>query len=229
MQTLPGMNRGQLFVGKKLAMCLSVGCCTESYLIDVPAERKVKQKLVTILLHTQEGERYGAFVCMAFHAKDHRMVAQLSQRGLSFSTMSQNVKTSRPTSQMVSPVKSPLASRIAAKGPSFGAFSTSNARTSKDFDDDGMSLFYFILFFFLVVIRFHRSFSVPVYDAREHTFNFKEDLDNIGAILPTYPHEIPFGSCVIVAHSLTSYGKNGEDHLSTNIQWVVILGIPDNE
>jgi hypothetical protein len=68
---------------------------------------------------------------------------------------------------------------------------------------------------------------VPVFDGRGRVFNFKEDIENIKDILPSYPREVPLGSCVVVGHSMTSYEKGGVDHLSTNIQWVIILGIPD--
>lgn len=65
-----------------------------------------------------------------------------------------------------------------------------------------------------------------MYDGRAIDFNFEEDIENIAEVLPSYPEEVPYGSCVVVAHSLTAYRKNRMDHLSANVQWVIILGIP---
>jgi hypothetical protein len=141
LHTPQASNRGQLYVGKKLAICLSVGSSTESYLKNVPEDRKVRQKQLAILLHTQEGERYGAFVCMVFNANKAEMVAQVSDRGLVFSSMSQAAQSTRSASKMLSPVKSPLAARVAAKtatkGPS--SYPSPTARTSLDFDETSIS------------------------------------------------------------------------------------------
>jgi hypothetical protein len=82
-----------------------------------------------------------------------------------------------------------------------------------------------------VCIHFFFSFCfdsniyiVPIFDGREHDFNFDDDLQNISDLLPLYESEVPFGSCALVAHTMTSYKKEEKNHLSLNVQWVVILG-----
>ena len=68
---------------------------------------------------------------------------------------------------------------------------------------------------------------MPIFDARHRQFNLQSDLENLGAVLPTFTGKIPFGSCILIAHSMTSYIKDGDANLSTNIQWVVVLGTED--
>ena len=131
---VPFAGRGQLFVENNLAMCLSVGFSTESLLLEGPQDRKVKQKQISILLHTQEGERYGAFACMAFNASKHSMIAQVSESGLSFCTMAQTKEKPPSQFQMVSPIKSPLISRLESKT---GRRPSARAKTTINFDDKG--------------------------------------------------------------------------------------------
>ena len=145
-------NRGQLYVDKKLAMCLSVGLATESYLINGKPDKKVNQKQIVVMLHTQEGDRYGAFVCMVFNADQNQMVAQVSKTGIAFSTMSEAVQKAQPPSSMLSPTKSPLAARIAQKAATSGNASSSRARTALDFEEHGA----FEFFFFFYVLSFLR-------------------------------------------------------------------------
>jgi hypothetical protein len=147
-----GNSRGHLYVGKKIAMCLTVGFVTESSLIDVPEDKKVRQKQILLILHTQEGERFGAFACMVFNADDDGLTAQFADKGLSFSTMSESSGTLQSASNMLSPIKSPLASRLAAKEIETKKKSSSNLKTSYiktalDFDDEGMHPFFFFFLF----------------------------------------------------------------------------------
>jgi len=127
-------GRGQLYVENSLAMCLSVGFSTESLLLEGPQDRKIKQKQITILLHTQEGERYGAFACMVFNADKDFMVAQVSESGLCFTTMAQVKDKAHSKSHMISPIKSPLAARLAATR---GDRPSARIRTTIDFEDKG--------------------------------------------------------------------------------------------
>jgi hypothetical protein len=127
-------GRGHLYVANSLAMCLSVGFSTESLLLEGPQDRKVRQKQISILLHTQEGERYGAFACMVFNANKHSMVAQVSDTGLSFSTMAQTKEKPPSQFKMVSPVKSPLISHLETKT---GRRLSARTKTAIDFDERG--------------------------------------------------------------------------------------------
>src|SRR5271155_6160701 len=106
----------------------------ESLLLKGPQDRKIKQKQITILLHTQEGERYRAFACMVFNADKDFMVAQVSESGLCFMTMAQVKDKAHSRSHMISPIKSPLATRLATKR---GDCPSARIRTTIDFEDKG--------------------------------------------------------------------------------------------
>jgi hypothetical protein len=68
--------------------------------------------------------------------------------------------------------------------------------------------------------------AVPVYDAREFAGTFEEAAKTLRK-LPRYPNEIPPGSCVVVAYTINTWGKQdtGMINVSFNVQWVMVLGI----
>ena len=65
--------------------------------------------------------------------------------------------------------------------------------------------------------------SVPIYDARRHLFNYAEDLEHVDSVLPKFDGEIPAGSFAIVAYTMSTYQKGSNHHLSTNVQFVILL------
>jgi hypothetical protein len=75
--------------------------------------------------------------------------------------------------------------------------------------------------------------TVPVYDARNTSFDVKTDLGQLDNILPTFQGEVPIGSCVAVGHRLSSYVKSDNKaskstsvNLGTNLLFVIVLGTP---
>ncbi|KAJ7745618.1 hypothetical protein B0H14DRAFT_3897476 [Mycena olivaceomarginata] len=70
--------------------------------------------------------------------------------------------------------------------------------------------------------------DIPVYDARHTGFDASVDIDNLRDILPMYKGEIPANSCTAVGYTISNFvkasGRSEEQHLSFNIQWVVVLG-----
>jgi hypothetical protein len=60
----------------------------------------------------------------------------------------------------------------------------------------------------------------------------KKGLKNIRRI-PLFAdgkEEVPEGSAVVVAYTANIYtGENGNKGLSTNIHWVLVLGIPEDD
>lgn len=70
------------------------------------------------------------------------------------------------------------------------------------------------------------AFLVPIFDSREHIFNFASDLDNLNQ-LPMYVGEIPAGSCVVVGYSLGCYeavkDNVNRSYLTTNILFAIVL------
>ncbi|RXW11781.1 hypothetical protein EST38_g14074 [Candolleomyces aberdarensis] len=71
------------------------------------------------------------------------------------------------------------------------------------------------------------SFQVPVYDARNFTVDFDNDLEHIDE-LPRWRDEIPFGSFTVVAYTVAVYkAQSSKWHVSLNIKWAMVLGIPE--
>lgn len=80
--------------------------------------------------------------------------------------------------------------------------------------------------------------AVSVYDARERGFNFTSDFDILDS-LPRFQGEIPLGSFVVVAYTMSSYVKykkgekskaedpNRDWHLSMNIQFAILFATPE--
>lgn len=59
-------------------------------------------------------------------------------------------------------------------------------------------------------------------------------MGKIHEVLPQYHGEIPPGSFAVVAHTITSYDKKSEGvvvgtAISLNIQWVLLIGSPDQK
>ena len=64
---------------------------------------------------------------------------------------------------------------------------------------------------------------MPIYDAQEHQFDYAIDLEHVDTVLPRFEGEIPPGSFVVVAYTMSTYKKGANHHLSTNVQFVILL------
>ena len=64
---------------------------------------------------------------------------------------------------------------------------------------------------------------VPIYDARNHPFDYAKDIENVDSVLPKYNAEVPAGSFAIVAYTMSTFNKAGSYHLNTNIQFVILV------
>jgi hypothetical protein len=77
--------RRQAFIDKQPAVAIITGYCTDSNLIH----GRNHTKSIGVIFHGQEWERYCCFMTMIFNEK--RMVAQLYQSALSFSTLPESI------------------------------------------------------------------------------------------------------------------------------------------
>ena len=218
-------GRRDAFVANKPAVAIATGYCTESNLI----RGKHNNKSIAILFHGQEWERYCCFLTMIFNAK--KLYAQVYKSALSFSTLPESV--SRPPSISNANV-SPLSGRSAK----INQTPAEKSRGVLFFSDKG------ILFSFSLLLppspshtythyALIRYISVPVFDAREISFDSSIDFDNLPKIFPNFEREVPIGSCVAVGHSVSTYpGKKGVQtgenvtNLSTNVLFVIVFGVP---
>lgn len=79
-------------------------------------------------------------------------------------------------------------------------------------------------------LRLNRFHIVPVYDARAvPSYDFNANLPRLANTLPAWTEgEIPYGSFVVVGHTLTVYrSQAGNMTLGCNLQWVIVIGTPD--
>jgi hypothetical protein len=72
--------------------------------------------------------------------------------------------------------------------------------------------------------------AVPVYDARDVEFDFQTDLERL-TYLPRWETEIPFGSFCVPGYTVAVFRpeKTRAWTVSLNIQWVVLIGVPEEE
>lgn len=74
---------------------------------------------------------------------------------------------------------------------------------------------------------------VIVYDIRQiklKNFDFPSILENPIklAALPRFREEVPVGSLVVVAHTVSAYvgGKGDAAKVNHNFQWAMLIGVP---
>jgi hypothetical protein len=119
---------------------------------------------------------------------------------------------------VLSSVKSPLISGGSKSGDGYPI--------SHAYDDKGS----IIPCYFLP--HTNRSFKVPIYDGRMNNgFGFAETDFKALRSLPLYSKgmsDLPNDSLVAVGYTLNTYlGQTGTNFLSTNVQFVVLLGLPE--
>lgn len=66
--------------------------------------------------------------------------------------------------------------------------------------------------------------AVPIYDAREHPFDYASDLEDIACVLPRFEEEIPPHSFVVVGYTMGHYDKDGRANLTMNIIFAILIG-----
>lgn len=72
--------------------------------------------------------------------------------------------------------------------------------------------------------------QVPVYDARNLDVDWNRDLPRL-EVLPRWFEEIPVGSFVVVGYTAGVFmaEKTRTWTISFNLQWAVIVGVPDDD
>ncbi|KAH9474154.1 hypothetical protein JR316_0013557 [Psilocybe cubensis] len=187
------------------AICLSAILTRDSYLLE-PISKGLCNKFLSGHMMHQEWERFAGFACMAF---GHQvMVASIRDKAITFGTM--GTLTQIAERESISPSKPPRTPGILSgqkdaklQGGSRKALKSSTRfKTMMDSTD-----------------------TIPIYDSRNHAFNFNTDLDRLDELLPRWRRgEIPPNSFVMVAYTMTQYEKERSFHLCTNIQYAVVFG-----
>ncbi|KAF6748639.1 hypothetical protein DFP72DRAFT_819985 [Ephemerocybe angulata] len=202
MRTVPGSNQRYNFYCATNPpvplIAVSCGWLERSQLV-APSETGVRQKYITVIFHTQEWERTVGFIRTASGYPE--LSAQLARDALQFSTKPQSSRT--PTSP-----GGDVPSKMFAK-------STQTASSTVAGDNFSLA----------------NDATVPVYDARKvKSLDFHAALPNLSKTLPLYTGgEIPQGSFVMVGYTMTIYrANNGNWTLGCNIQWVILIGSPED-
>lgn len=81
-------------------------------------------------------------------------------------------------------------------------------------------------------LRLANFLLVPIYDARGvDAFDFQTDLVRLAEALPAWEGgEVPCGSFAVVGHTLSVYrSQAGNWTLGCNIQWVIVVGVPEDD
>ncbi|KAF8800474.1 hypothetical protein BYT27DRAFT_7117462, partial [Phlegmacium glaucopus] len=147
------------------------------------------------------GQEWERYCCFITTIFDEpKMIAQVYKSALSFSTLLESISA---------PPNFP--------DTSLSPFSGRRAKTNNTPVECAWGALYF-------------TDIVPVFDGQNVNINENINFDDLGNVLPTFPREIPTGSCVIVGHSVSSYKKESDDitnvHLATSILFVIVLGTP---
>ncbi|KAJ7205299.1 hypothetical protein GGX14DRAFT_397841 [Mycena pura] len=198
-------KRWTLSINGKTAICISVMMAVKSALqspstVVAPSQKSRWSKFITAIPHAQEFERLVGVVCMAFHHKS--LHAQIHCDAIAFST-----KT------FAKDQGSAVRAQFSRGVPSS---STTSARPNTQSTDDAL----------------HWDDDIPVYDGRKSVLNFTRSIDDLERVLPRFEDngsEVPNGSCIAVAYTVTQYEVGAKESVSFNIRFVVVIATPDDE
>ncbi|KAJ3541029.1 hypothetical protein NMY22_g4059 [Coprinellus aureogranulatus] len=195
------------------------GMLEESQLMT-PSTSGLCQKSLSVIPHTQEWHRYKGLLRTA--SGYDTLHAQYSKNALQFTTRPLNRSPNNGNA------KNPDAgNKTKGKGKGLRANKSKMFNTARadDTDSNRLSVDNFSL---------DANATIPIYDARGlPSFDFEANLPRLSEALPPWTGgEIPYGSFVVVGHTIAIYrSKAGNWTLSCNLQWVIVVGTPsdDNE
>ncbi|KAJ7710828.1 hypothetical protein B0H17DRAFT_1224009 [Mycena rosella] len=207
----------RLHVGTKVAICVSVGMCTESCLVDAVQTRSTPpmyHKYLALMYHNYDWQRWAAFVCLCF--KEPFMFAPMQELALQIGTVLSHAEGSSNAAPlrksnihrgMLSPVKSTKHAAMA-----------SPAKQTNDYN-------------LKYALRYNDT--IPVYDATNKNFDFERQLPMLDSSLPRWAGEIPVGSFVVTGCTLSTYkgkakgyGDVKQEHVGSNLLWAIVCGVP---
>ncbi|KAJ7884629.1 hypothetical protein B0H14DRAFT_3432358 [Mycena olivaceomarginata] len=173
-----------------VAVCVTAGACVWSYIVECDytnGSDPLAYKHIDVLLHSQDWERWEAFMCMCFW--EAFMYTSMSDRAMQFSTVKVKASAVKPEREeesdlplgLLSPSKKKPATASSSLRPAYKSYSL----TPND--------------------------TVPVYDARFTDFNFSTGLPTLDETLPLWTKgQIPCGSFVVVGYSPSSFSSKKE-------------------
>ncbi|KAJ7156833.1 hypothetical protein C8R43DRAFT_949100 [Mycena crocata] len=212
--TQSGSMNMRVNVDSRVAICWSPGMILESFLTDPTARRKY----IALLLHSQEWQRWEAFMCLVF-AEEH-LFSPMTRLAIHIGSVinqgkgsqSQRAQTQAIDSRMTSPIKTGASRSL--RPP------TQNSAESWR-DAPGRAKYSYLV-----------DEDIPIYNALGKNFDFSKDLPNLAELLPRWSGDIPAGSFAVAGYTASSYkGKAGGQegkfpHVGCNLVWAVVCGVP---
>lgn len=214
----------------RIAICISAICVTSSFLFTRQEKRGLIQRTLAGRFHTQEWERYCGCIGMVFgHTK---MNAQYDEGALSFTSKSDaraHIVYFFLADHLIMCVAASSSASLPPDMFSPGKKVRGGVKTVLNYDDESECCLNPLS---------HSSVSdhwllVIVYDLRQvrlKNFDFPSILDNPTELaeIPRFREEIPVGSLVVVAHTVSVYvgGKGDVAKVNSNFQWAMLIGVP---
>ncbi|KAJ7075572.1 hypothetical protein C8R43DRAFT_1143783 [Mycena crocata] len=212
--TQTGSMNMRVNVDSRVAICWSPGMILESFLTNSTARRKY----IALLLHSQEWQRWEAFMCLVF-AEQH-LFSPMTRLAIHIGSVinqgkgsqSQRAQTQAIDSRMTSPIKTGASRSL--RPP------TQNSAESWR-DAPGRAKYSYLV-----------DEDIPIYNALGKKFDFSKDLPNLAELLPRWSGDIPAGSFAVAGYTASSYkGKAGGQegkfpHVGCNLVWAIVCGVP---
>ncbi|KAK7018849.1 hypothetical protein R3P38DRAFT_3199966 [Favolaschia claudopus] len=172
------------------------------------------RKSLNIVLHNQDWERLEAWTCVCFN--EDVLYCQMTGKSLVLTTrMSSGDET-----------KEAAASSRGANQSMFKWVESPKKVTSPKKAAPAST-------FTNVAMTLGPNDNIPVYDARDREFDFVEGLANLEQNLPAWKGgEVPVGAFIVAGYSMHSYMGKAQGveskvlHVSNNLLWVIVCGVP---
>jgi hypothetical protein len=207
--------------------------------INGPLQRE--HKYINLVMHNQDWERWAAFMCFCFGQE--LLYAQINDLAIQVGTMLSKVDD---TDNGKFPIRSSFSLTDLFSTYQSGGKHSPRAHESHpilvSFADEGSQQLSCQICFILRRYRYslsnirrmsliHSSLIVPVYDVRQRTLDFDEDLSKVDT-LPRWKGEVPVGAFVVVGYTASTYqsprsrGQAKVEHVSCNLLWIIVCGTP---
>ncbi|KAJ7168105.1 hypothetical protein C8R43DRAFT_945362 [Mycena crocata] len=213
--TGPGSASLRVNIQSKVAICVSAGMLTESFLMEPQTSgaglNARQRKLLALMLYNQDWERWESFMCTVFcelfmYSPMSGMALHIGSRLNDPNPNEKRHTKNREDLEKSQDAFSPIRSRTSspAKRVPPGYFqNASGVKYSYKHDD-----------------------TIPIYDATDRDFNFHTDLPNLNNNLPLWQGEIPVRSFVVAGYTASSYrgnggGKPNQIHVGCNLMWAI--------
>ncbi|KAF4586267.1 hypothetical protein EYR38_010542 [Pleurotus pulmonarius] len=173
----------------------------------------VGRKVISGIMHSQDMERFVSVICMVFG--EQSMYCNLKDDEFTFETRPARREGPTPGNSPYKQSRAATSKLSAPSGQSPSGLSSGSGITAG-----------------YVKTSLSGSDPVRIYDGRNIALNWGSDMGKVHTILPRFDGDLLPGSFAVVAHTVTSFRKSVQgvvvgETVSLNVQWVLLLGSPD--